>query len=165
MTTKDRILLTCAIALSGFGISLIGSSPAARKSPVTLLFTSITLYLSEAVLFVMFFAGLWLLIKQIVKSRWIEHDTDFGMLFPNVGESTLRRFAFFEIVFVAVWSIAFKGVLYTTLNPAYSTYLMAKSQSLGIAIPAELIILVLVLVGIAHFTLRKRVINSPDQAS
>jgi hypothetical protein len=156
MRTIERALAACAIALGGFGIMLIGVSPSARNSPVTLFFTSVTLYLSEAVLLLAFFVGTWCLCRKVV--AWRNRHADFtqGYLLPNVSEGFLRRFAFFQIAFIGVWSVLFKGVLYTTLNPAYSHYLMAKSQSLGIAIPAECVLLLLCLVGLAQFVVRAR---------
>jgi hypothetical protein len=135
---------------------LIGVSPAARNSPVTLLFTSVTLYLSEAVLLLAFFVGLWALCLHVVALRDRRLNVNPWYLFPRVSERFLRRFAFYQIVFIAVWSILFKGVLYTSLDPAYSHYLMAKGQSLGIAIPAECIILLLCLAGLVKFVVHAR---------
>lgn len=135
---------------------LIGDSSAARRLPVTLFFTSVTLYLSEAVLFVAFFVGLWIACGKLV-ARVLHRGPIFIESMGDDAAATarvLRRFCFFQVFFVAVWSIVFKGVLYTTLDPAYSHYLMAKSQSLGIAIPAECVILLLCGVGMAKFFVR-----------
>jgi hypothetical protein len=69
-------------------------------------------------------------------------------MFPNATDATLVRMMWFQIAFLAVWSVCFKGVLYTSLVPWYSHALLAKGQSLGIAIPAEVLALLLALVGL-----------------
>jgi hypothetical protein len=158
MRVVKQVMVACSIALAGFGIMLIGISSIARGFPVTLFFTSVTLYLSEAVLFWGFFLGLWWFCGWAVARVlhrgpvvWLSMSDD-----PAQVADLLRRFAFLQVFFVAVWSIVFKGVLYTTLSPAYGTYLMSKTQSLGIAIPAECIILVLCCVGLAAAFVRVR---------
>jgi hypothetical protein len=150
------LFLLSAVGLSGFGIGLTALTQLDRiGDPVVLFFTSVTLYLSEAVLFWMFFTGLWVLCGKFA-SRWIAS----GPVTLSLGDdpanvaNQLRRFAFFQIAFVAVWSILFKGVLYTTLRASTSHYLLAKGQSLGIAIPAECIILLLILWGVVKWWLR-----------
>lgn len=121
---------------------------------MTLFFTSVTLYLSEAGLFWLFVVGLWECVKWAV-GRWIVWPgDDYVVIFPRVTESFLRRFALFQIVFVAVWSILFKAVLYVTLRHSTAHGLLSRSQSLGIAIPAECLLLVFMLVGLWWATCR-----------
>ena len=114
----------------------------------TLFFTSVTLYLAESVLFWFFFWGLWRVTTFAVATmRFRRKGAGIVYVCPNVDEAFLRRFAWFQIAFLAVWSICFKGVLYTTLKFSEAHYLLAKGQSLGIAIPAEVVILLLILCG------------------
>lgn len=116
---------------------------------LSLWFTSVTLYISEGVLTWAFFVGLWWL------CGWSARRVARGpLVLGSVSEGFLRRWCFFQVLFIAVWSILFKGVLYTTLRHSTAHYLLARSQSLGISIPAECVGFLLMLVGVVVFGLR-----------
>lgn len=115
---------------------------------MTLFFTSVTLYLSESALLWLFFVGLWGAVKWAVRRCVVWPGDDYVVVFPRVSEAFLRRFALFQIAFVAVWSILFKAVLYVTLRHSVAHELLSRGQSLGIAIPAECVLLLLMLVGL-----------------
>jgi cbb3-type cytochrome oxidase subunit 3 len=127
---------------------------------LSLWFTSVTLYIAEGVLTWMFFVGLWWLCGWSVRRM---RGAPFAV--ENVDEGFLRRWCFFQILFIAVWSILFKGVLYTTLRHSTAHYLLAKSQSFGISIPAECVAFLLMLVGVVTFGLRVSRRRSSDGAS
>ena len=125
---------------------------------------------STAVLFVAEACFAWLMVVGITACLWWLLRRLRGSVFcwrcgvlvgrslvlPRVTDAALVRFAWFQIVFLAVWSVCFKAALYTSLLPWYSHDLMAKGQSLGIAIPAEVVALLLALVGLVAW-LRSRV--------
>lgn len=124
---------------------------------MTLIFSTFILFTAEAcfawLMVVGVTAGLWWLVRKM-RDRLInvgDRDEVFFVdvpVFPHATDATLVRFAWFQIAFVVVWSVCFKGVLYTSLLPWYSHDLMAKGQSLGIAIPAEVLALLFALGGL-----------------
>jgi len=111
---------------------------------MSLWFTTLTLYLSEGGLTFLFFAGMW------AASGWLVRVLRRGPVrLDRVTDAMMRRVAIWLTVFIAVWSVLFKGVLYVTLRRSTAHVLLSKGQSLGIAVPAECVLLLLLLVGLA----------------
>lgn len=111
-----------------------------------IVFSTVVLFIAEACFAWLMFLGITAGLLWFV--RLIRHRVFDGPVFPRATDSTLVRFAWFQIVCLAVWSVCFKAALYTSLLPWYSHDLMAKGQSLGIAIPAEVLALLLALCGL-----------------
>lgn len=118
---------------------------------LSLLWSSVLLYLSESLLALLFFGGLALLVRLVARrfrSALLRRAyVEYRGFVPS--ESLLVRFVWFQLVFVAVWSLLFKAVLYTTLRHSYAHRLLSSGQSLGIAVPAEVLMLFVMLVGLA----------------
>jgi hypothetical protein len=108
--------------------------------------TSVMEYLGESALCILFLLGL-----DYALTRYIYSDRS---LFVNVSDENLRRALWFEIVLLAVWSICFKAVLYSTLRHSESHKLLAHSQSVPISLAAELLVLFLALVTMLRLTFR-----------
>lgn len=129
-----------------------------------IVFSTVVLFIAEAcfawLMFLGITSGLWWLVR-LIRYRFFNAG-DPEVLFvdlPVLSHATdamLVRFAWFQIAFLAVWSVCFKAALYTSLLPWYSHDLMAKGQSLGIAIPAEVLAVLLALGGLVAW-MRSRV--------
>jgi hypothetical protein len=116
---------------------------------IQLLWSSVLLFLSEALLALAFFVGLLFFLR--LGARWIRSVlfrrayVEYRGFVPS--ERFLVRWLFWQVVFVAVWSVLFKAVLYTTLRHSFARHLLSTGQSLGIAVPAEVLMMFVVLVG------------------
>ena len=116
---------------------------------VSLVWSTVLLFLSESLLALLFFFGVTLALRLF--ARWFRSVlvrrvyVEYRGFVPS--ERFLVRFAWFQVVFVAVWSVLFKAVLYTTLRHSYAHRLLSSGQSLGIAIPAEFLMMFVILVG------------------
>lgn len=108
--------------------------------------TSIMEYMGESALCILFLLGL-----DYALTRYIYSDRS---LFVNVTDENLRRGLWFQVALLAVWSICFKAVLYTTLDHSESHKLLAHSQSVPISMAAELLVLFLALVTMLRLTFR-----------
>lgn len=120
---------------------------------MTLWFTTLTLFGAEAMLLVLFLTGGWMLVR-----RWVEpvvrRAAEAAGVRVVATPVELARWCVWLVVFVAVWSVVFKAVLYTTLRHSTAHVLLSKGQSLGIAIPAEVLILLMVLVGAVYWVVK-----------
>ena len=65
-----------------------------------MLFTSLFMYLSEAALFWMFAIGFWAALGRFAPR--------LRRVFSNCSSEQLRLFAFWQVVFIAAWSVLFK---------------------------------------------------------
>lgn len=101
--------------------------------------TSIMEYLGESALCVLFILGL-----DHVLTRYVFTDRS---LLHNVNDDQLHRFLWCQLALLAVWSLFFKAVLYTTLKHSSAHHLLAHSQSVPISMAAELLVLFLALVA------------------
>jgi hypothetical protein len=111
--------------------------------------TSIMEYVGESALCVLFLLGL-----DYVLTRYLYSDRS---LLRNVTDENLRRFLWCQIAMLAVWSITFKAVLYTTLKHSESHKLLAHAQSVPFSMAAELLVLFLALVTMLRLTFRPKV--------
>ena len=103
-------------------------------------------YLGESALCILFLLGLDFVITKYVYSE--------RTLLPNLTDAKLHRFIWFELLLLALWSLCFKAVLYSTLKHSASHRLLATSQSVPISTAAELLVIFLALVATLHFTFR-----------
>jgi hypothetical protein len=124
---------------------------------MTLMFSTFILFTAEAcfawLMVVGITACLWWFVRKMRNRLFNAGDRDDVFfvdvpVFPRATDVTLVRFMWFQVAFLVVWSVCFKAALYTSLLPWYSRDLMAKGQSLGIAIPAEVLALLLALGGL-----------------
>jgi len=111
---------------------------------MSLIFSTFILFTAEACFAWLFVLGLAWALRAIAERR-------HGVFFPKVRHVDLVRFMWFQVWLLVVWSVCFKAALYTSLLPWYSHDLMAKGQSLGIAIPSEVLALLLALVGVVSW--------------
>jgi len=132
---------------------------------ISLLWSTVLLFLSEALLALLFFLGVTWVLRLV--ARWLRSSlvrrvyVEYRGFVPSEG--FLVRWAWFQIVFVAVWSVLFKAVLYTTLRHSYAHRLLSTGQSLGIAVPAEFLMMFVILVG-GVVWLRGAVVRLVDRA-
>jgi hypothetical protein len=122
---------------------------------MVLVLTSVLLFMAEACLAWFAFAGLWLFAGWLARTFTTRGPVRVSLgNEPEQVAGLLRRFMYWQIAFVAVWSVCFKGVLYVTLRHGLVHRLMSGSQSLGIAIPAEVLLLLLTLAAAARTWVR-----------
>lgn len=120
---------------------------------MSLVLTTVVLFLGEAMLALVFFFGALYLVRRF--AQLLVGPRLRGLLEPSLTADQLVHFLWFQIVFVAVWSVCFKGVLYVTLKHSVAHTLLSAGQSLGIAIPAEVLIMFVGLVGAARIVSRR----------
>ena len=139
---------------AGLGVHRLPAR-AVSKGVEVIVLTTVVLFSAEAALALSFAYGLWWFAGRLARAFITQ-----GPVWVSLGDSAaavanlLRRFMLWQIFFVAVWSVCFKGVLYTSLMPWKAHDLMANGASLGIAIPAEVLALLLALVGGVHLVRR-----------
>lgn len=114
--------------------------------------TTVGLFTAESALVVFFFMGLALVVSRF-SGALVARVLPVAASLDDVVrlEALVSRLVWFEIALVAVWSVCFKAVLYTTLRHSVAHVLLSRGQSLGIAIPAEVLMLLLALVGLARW--------------
>ena len=130
-------------------------------------FTSIFVYLSEAILALAMLSGLW-----FVLGRWIAPT--IKRLFPGVNADTdfLRRFACWQVVFLAAWSVIFKILLppffHLTTGPLFtgpSQYYATDAEFIGSFLALIALVRALLMINSYFRTLwgRKEVTPNEEQ--
>lgn len=112
-----------------------------------MLFTSLFVYLSEAILFLAMASGLWFVAGRFIAPL-------IKRLFPglSVTNDFLRRFACWQVVFMAAWSVIFKLELPTFLRMKTGPLWSGPSQDY--ATGAEYIGSFLALIAIVRWLLK-----------
>lgn len=110
-----------------------------------MVFTSLFMYLSEAGLFWLMVLGLWRVVG-LFSSRVLRP------VFPSVSVVDLRRWALWQVVFVAGWSVVFKLSLPVWLRSARGPLFHGGSQVF--AGSAELVGVLFALWAMARIVMR-----------